>query len=77
MVDVSRRLELTRFYAICHRDHRASQRVLEKAGFIVEASTGRTVLFPNLSSAPQQVASYVWPEGDRSAPAADVNSREV
>ena len=61
MVEVAKALALERFYAICHIDHRASQRVLEKAGFGRESSHGRKVVFPNLSPDPQDVASYVWP----------------
>ena len=33
LVDVSRRLGLARLYGLCHSQHRASQRVLEKCSF--------------------------------------------
>ncbi len=66
MIDVARGIGLTRLYAICHVDHRASQRVLEKARFMREPASGRKVVFPNLSADPQDVASYVWPDAARS-----------
>jgi RimJ/RimL family protein N-acetyltransferase len=61
MIGIATELSLRRLYAICHIDHRASQLVLEKAGFVREPPSERTVLFPNLSDEPQRVASYVWP----------------
>jgi GNAT superfamily N-acetyltransferase len=33
MVDVARRINLRRIYALCHPQHQASWRVLEKCGF--------------------------------------------
>jgi len=48
MVDVSRRLGLVRIYALCHSQHRASWRVLEKSGFMRDQSWSKQVEFPNL-----------------------------
>jgi RimJ/RimL family protein N-acetyltransferase len=49
MVDVARTTGVQRLYALCHPDHRASARVLEKAGFAREATLERHIEFPNLS----------------------------
>jgi ribosomal-protein-alanine N-acetyltransferase len=54
MVDVSRRLALVRIYALCHPQHRASWRVLEKCGFIRDASWTQQAEFPNLAPGVQQ-----------------------
>ena len=48
MVDVARRAGVIRLYAMCHVDHGASRRVLEKAGFAHEGVLCRSTLFPNL-----------------------------
>jgi ribosomal-protein-alanine N-acetyltransferase len=48
MVSLARRLGVIRLYALCHPAHRASQRVLEKGGFIKEGTWKRHSLFPNL-----------------------------
>ena len=50
MVSVARGLNLTRLYALCHVDHRASSRVLEKTGFVQEGVLRRYLEFPNLST---------------------------
>lgn len=42
-------LGVRRLYAICHVDHRASARVLEKCGFTREAVLARHTVFPNLA----------------------------
>jgi RimJ/RimL family protein N-acetyltransferase len=42
-------LGLERVYALCHPAHRASGRVLEKAGFLCEGTLGGYAEFPNLS----------------------------
>ena len=42
--------------ALCHPEHRTSQRVLEKCGFIRDDTSARQVEFPNLSPGFQQPA---------------------
>jgi RimJ/RimL family protein N-acetyltransferase len=60
MVDLARDLGVTHLYALCHPDHRASQRVLEKCGFDREPGSLRQLEFPNLvAGVPQDVFSYV------------------
>jgi RimJ/RimL family protein N-acetyltransferase len=49
MVDVSRRLGLVRVYALCHPQHRASWRVLEKCGFSRDGSWSKRAEFTNLA----------------------------
>ena len=58
MVTVARGLGLERLTACCHLEHQASQRVLEKCGFLREPRACQAT-FPNLSPAPQDVAWYV------------------
>ena len=48
MVDLAGRLGVLRLYALCHTDHAASSRVLEKGGFEREATLRRYAEFPNL-----------------------------
>ncbi len=48
MVDLARGLGLRRLYALCHPDHAASWRVLEKCGFLREGVLRRYAEFPNL-----------------------------
>ena len=48
MVELSRRLGVRRLYALCHPEHRASWRVLVKAGFSREGTLSRHTAFPNL-----------------------------
>ena len=50
MGDLSDALELRRLYAVCHVDHLASARVLEKAGFQREGILRRYIVFPNLGA---------------------------
>jgi [ribosomal protein S5]-alanine N-acetyltransferase len=69
MVDVARALRLRRLYAICHVDHHASWRVMEKCGFEREGVLSRHTVFPNISSQPCDVLSYAHPIAMR-APAA-------
>lgn len=63
MIEVARTIELPRLDAFCHPDHRASQRVLEKCGFLRDESTVSQMVFPNLSpGVPQDTLHYVrWP----------------
>jgi ribosomal-protein-alanine N-acetyltransferase len=59
MVNLARDLGIRRLYAICHTEHRASSRVLEKAGFLREKVLHREVIFPNLASdGPADVYCY-------------------
>jgi len=59
MVDVARRVGVARLYALCHPQHRASWRVLEKCGFERDAAWTRQVEFPNLApGAPQDALCY-------------------
>lgn len=48
MVAVAGRLSVRRLHALCHVDHRASSRVLEKGGFQREGRLRRYAEFPNL-----------------------------
>lgn len=48
MLELSGTLGVERLSAVCHPDHRASRRVLEKAAFVLDAHRPDT-LFPNLS----------------------------
>lgn len=48
VVELAPSLGLTRLYALCHPDHRASTRVLEKCGFRLEEKLLRHTVFPNL-----------------------------
>jgi RimJ/RimL family protein N-acetyltransferase len=49
MVELAGAIGVTRLYALCHPDHRASQRVLEKCGFVRDAGWSRPSEFPNLA----------------------------
>jgi len=54
-------LQLHRVYALCHVDHAASARALEKAGLSREGVWRRFVIFPNLGEPePSDVACYAW-----------------
>ncbi len=48
MRDLASRLGVTRLYALCHPEHRASSRVLEKCGFAFEGTLQGYAEFPNL-----------------------------
>ena len=50
IVEIARMVGIRRLYAICHTEHRASWRVLEKAGFLREGVLHRHTEFPNLNS---------------------------
>jgi ribosomal-protein-alanine N-acetyltransferase len=59
IVEVARNIGLRRLTAFCHREHRASWRVLEKCGFVRDNTWSRQVEFPNLAAGePQNVACY-------------------
>jgi len=52
-------LGAVRLQALCHPDHRASSRVLEKCGFAFEGRLRRHSVFPNLdASQPQDALLY-------------------
>jgi len=48
IVETARAVGIRRLYAICHTEHRASWRVLEKCGFLREGVMHRYTEFPNL-----------------------------
>jgi [ribosomal protein S5]-alanine N-acetyltransferase len=59
MVGIARNSGVRRLYALCHHEHRASARVLEKCDFAREGVLRAHVEFPNLFlSEPQDVACY-------------------
>jgi ribosomal-protein-alanine N-acetyltransferase len=59
MVEVATDIRVTQLYALCHAQHRASSRVLEKCGFARDASWDRPVEFPNLAvGKPEDVLCY-------------------
>jgi RimJ/RimL family protein N-acetyltransferase len=61
MVELAPRVGLRRLYALCHVDHGASARVLEKCGFEREGILRRHAEFPNLQPGePCDVLCYSW-----------------
>lgn len=50
MVTIAPGLGIRRLYALCHADHRASARVLEKCDFTREGTLRQYAAFPNLGS---------------------------
>ena len=58
MVDVSRRIDVLRICAICHPEHHASWRVLEKCGFRRDGSWSKQAEFPNLAPGSLQDVLY-------------------
>jgi RimJ/RimL family protein N-acetyltransferase len=58
MIALARARGLARLYAICHIDHRASSRVMEKAGLLREGVLPRHTVFPNISPFACDVLSY-------------------
>ena len=48
MISVARGVGVRRLYAICHTEHRASWRVLEKCDFLREGVLQKYIEFPNL-----------------------------
>jgi len=54
IVDVARAVGVTRLHALCHPEHRASSRVLEKCGFVRDATWSLQVEFPNLAPGVRQ-----------------------
>ena len=49
IVDIAKKLGVVRLYALCHPDHPASARVLEKCGFRLEQRLEQFAEFPNLN----------------------------
>jgi [ribosomal protein S5]-alanine N-acetyltransferase len=49
IVEIAERLGVVRLYALCHPEHPASARVLEKCGFRLEQRLEQFAEFPNLS----------------------------
>jgi ribosomal-protein-alanine N-acetyltransferase len=58
MSDLARTLEVRRLYAVCHVDNRASQRVMEKCGFVREGVLRRHTTFPNIGPERTDVLCY-------------------
>ena len=58
MIALAAEVGVSRLYALCHVDHLASRRVLEKCSFQCEGVLPRHALFPNLSPEPLDVLSY-------------------
>ena len=58
MVELASALGVERLRALCHVDHRASWRVMEKCGFQREGVRRRHSVFPNLSRDPCDVLLY-------------------
>lgn len=58
MIDLARALHVQRLYAICHIDHQASWRVMEKAGLTREGILPRHIVFPNLGPTACDVLAY-------------------
>jgi len=50
IVDAAPPIGLARLYALCHPEHRASWRVLEKCGFARESRWSKQIEFPNLEA---------------------------
>lgn len=50
IVAIAQNLRVERLYALCHPEHPASIRVLEKCGFRLEDRLKESVRFPNLDS---------------------------
>ena len=59
MVELARAIPVARLSALCHPEHRASWRVLEKCGFARRADWSQLVELPNLEPGrPQPVLRY-------------------
>lgn len=72
ITDIGRGIGVARLYALCHPEHRPSQRVLEKCGFARDDTGTRLAEFPNLAPGVQQGAlCYAIVLGSSSAPTTD------
>jgi ribosomal-protein-alanine N-acetyltransferase len=59
MVELARACGVVRLYALCHPEHAASRRVLEKCGFALEGVLRRYAELPNLAPGePADLACY-------------------
>ena len=58
MIDLAKTMGVRRLYAICHVDHDASRRVMEKGGLVREGVLPRHTVFPNLGAGPCDVLCY-------------------
>jgi [ribosomal protein S5]-alanine N-acetyltransferase len=59
VADLAFRVGVVRLYAVCHTEHHASRRVLEKCGFEREGVLRRYLVFPNLApGVPADVLCY-------------------
>jgi [ribosomal protein S5]-alanine N-acetyltransferase len=58
MIELAAALRVQRLYAICHIDHAASSRVMEKCGLTREGVLPRHTVFPNLGAFPADVLCY-------------------
>ncbi len=58
MLALARQRSVRRLYAICHVDHTASWRVMEKGGLTREGVLKRHTVFPNIGPFPCDVLSY-------------------
>jgi RimJ/RimL family protein N-acetyltransferase len=58
MVEVARGIGLRRVYAVCHVDHLASARVMEKGGLRREGVLQKHTIFPNLGPERVDVLCY-------------------
>lgn len=59
MLELGRRLPLSRVYALCHPHHTGSIRVLEKCGFTLSSGAVEQLEFPNLETGtPGNVLRY-------------------
>src|SRR5262249_10452964 len=64
IVDIAKGLGVVRLYALCHPDHPASARVLEKCGFRLEQRLEQFAEFPNLNPGCREAClRYVRGEG--------------
>ena len=61
MIDLARSLDVRRLYAVCHVQHDASRRVMEKCGFVREGILRRHTTFPNLAPTREDVLCYSYP----------------
>ena len=77
MIGLAAEFKVARLYALCHVDHRASQRVLEKCRFQREGVLPRHSVFPNLSPEPLDVVSYARSPYDRATTSESTTKRGV
>jgi [ribosomal protein S5]-alanine N-acetyltransferase len=78
MIEVARQVAVTHLSTLCHPEHRASQHVLEKCGFVRDANWSQPTEFPNLApGVPQAVLRYAihLPTAAGVRPGRDARSR--